>query len=63
LDLSEIIGDDESDKAQAEAEQKLFEQAQQMQRLAEENAAASDLESVGEDLAPSAADPTAIPEF
>jgi trigger factor len=53
LDLTEIIGSAETDAEQAETEAKLFEQA----------AAMSAAREAGDELAPSAADPTAIPEM
>ncbi|MCL1799988.1 MAG: trigger factor [Promicromonosporaceae bacterium] len=64
LDLTKFIGSAESDAEQAAIEQQLFEQAAAMNQQAEMNTMAGESgEGTGEELAPSAADPAALPEF
>jgi trigger factor len=64
LDLTEFIGSAESDAQQAEMEAQMMAQANAMAQGGEFGTLAGESgEGSGEELAPSAADPTAIPEF
>jgi len=64
VDLTDFIGNAESDAEQEAMEQQMIAQANAMAQQAEfANAAGESGEGSGEELAPSAADPTAIPEL